>query len=441
MASQRDTDGHVDQEGLSDNLNGLQGSINLDAADLGAATAVLHDEACGDVVVTSSPPVFSALAATTTTAENRHVNPVPKQLTDRVIAAILLRIPPDAPAWLFGRIPAVSKSWKRMVSELYFRKIYQDRHRKSPPLLGFFYPHKFVMTDSHRYKTGRFNQLRTVTRHTGFFRTPNSPLLPERPDWQVRDSRHGRLLMWSGDLLTVWSPLTGGVKKMVLPELWDFDDVYWQAALVCTTEGCHHLFCHYGPFGVFMVATPRDTSGGMLVAAFYSSEDDCWYESASIENLGAVLAADGQPSVLVGSSLYFPCTAGNRIIQYEIVGKEFHVMVSLTPDRPVRSVLITIDGQLGFVVIETSQTLRSWSRADDAWIAGPVISLREQPDLHVLSSNICYPVGSAVMSGVDVVLILTEEAFTLQVGEEHLREKEILVSADFKEKRWLRGRG
>jgi hypothetical protein len=58
-------------------------------------------------------------------------------LMDELIEQLLLRLPPEEPAWLV-RASAVCKPWRRILAAPRFRRRYREFHG-TPPVLGFFH--------------------------------------------------------------------------------------------------------------------------------------------------------------------------------------------------------------------------------------------------------------------------------------------------------------
>ena len=61
----------------------------------------------------------------------------PPALPDELVEEILLRLPPDEPAWHL-RASLISKDWGRAISSPAFRRRLHDFHR-TPPVLGFLH--------------------------------------------------------------------------------------------------------------------------------------------------------------------------------------------------------------------------------------------------------------------------------------------------------------
>ncbi|KAM0857435.1 hypothetical protein ACQ4PT_048476 [Festuca glaucescens] len=67
----------------------------------------------------------------------RHRRASPPALPDELVEEILLRLPPDEPAWLL-RASLVCKAWGGAVSHPSFRRRLHELHR-TPPVLGFLH--------------------------------------------------------------------------------------------------------------------------------------------------------------------------------------------------------------------------------------------------------------------------------------------------------------
>ncbi|CAN6202890.1 unnamed protein product [Urochloa humidicola] len=102
------------------------------------------------------------------------------ELLEELVEEILLRMPPDEPAYLF-RAALVCKSWCRILSDRGFHRRYRVFHR-TPPLLGYLHNlcyHPIIP---------RFVHTSTVSPFT------NPPPLGHTRHWRAVDCRHGRVL-------------------------------------------------------------------------------------------------------------------------------------------------------------------------------------------------------------------------------------------------------
>ncbi|CAN6349590.1 unnamed protein product [Urochloa humidicola] len=104
--------------------------------------------------------------------------PPPPELSDDLVGEILLRLPPDDPAWLL-RSSLACKRWRRILADPAFRRRHRELH-PAPSIVGFL---RIVRGDAPY--ASRF--------------IPNSPAsgfpaARDFPGWLPLDCRHGRAL-------------------------------------------------------------------------------------------------------------------------------------------------------------------------------------------------------------------------------------------------------
>jgi hypothetical protein len=133
--------------------------------------------------------------------------PLP-QLTEDLVAEVLLRLPPAEPASLF-RATALSRIWNQRVSNQDAVRRYREHHGV-PPLLGFF--------QNKEYSDDRRPRFVPICKPSPPFAQPNFG----GDDWMALDYRHGRLLVHTvevqpSSLLRVWNPITGQQEEVPLP--------------------------------------------------------------------------------------------------------------------------------------------------------------------------------------------------------------------------------
>jgi hypothetical protein len=187
----------------------------------------------------------------------------PPTLPDEIIEEILLRLPPDEPAWLL-RASLVCKAWGGAISHPSFRRRLHELH-KTPPVLGFL----------HNWSHGRIRDFIPTT-PSAF-----SLAAPDRRFWRALDCRHGRALFLSKgedneeeEELLPWEPTTGADRRKEEEELLPWELLVWEpitgaqqhipmpaafrggwpsAAVFCAADGCDHRDCLGGPFRVVVV--------------------------------------------------------------------------------------------------------------------------------------------------------------------------------------------
>ncbi|EAZ38546.1 hypothetical protein OsJ_22933 [Oryza sativa Japonica Group] len=190
-------------------------------------------------------------------------------LTDDLIAEILLRLRPSEPACLV-RASAVCKPWRRLLTDQAFLRRYRDFHG-APPLLGFL----------HNVAGGG----------------------EDRADF------------------TVWHPMAGRRRRLPRPDLPYF--MSYAAAVLCSAVGCNHLDCRGGgPFLVVVVGIDEpEQQNSRPWATVYSSDSDSWSPTTS-DYLNLTLTpncdVDRKPAALVGDALHFALAEGSGIIKYNM---------------------------------------------------------------------------------------------------------------------------
>ena len=283
---------------------------------------------------------------------------------------ILLRLPPDEPAYL-ARAALVCKPWRRLLTDQAFLRSYRAFH-PTPPMLGFV-----LNLKEHSGGMARFFP-------TSSFRPVNS----DYPGMKVLDARHGRVLLQTAmdEELVVWDPVTD--EEWKIPEVPDFA-LGFNAAVLCAAAGCDHLDCHGGPFSVAFVGSDDH---GMTFACTYSSEIGSWSQRIEIEEPAFV---DGRPSVLVGNTVYFTCDPYNnfKIVGYNVVAQELTVIWPPSQHEYYSCTVIVKaeDGTLGFAGVQNGR-LYLWSvnadpDGDVEWVQRRVIHITRRCSALVASRN------------------------------------------------------
>ncbi|KAM0923320.1 hypothetical protein ACQ4PT_005621 [Festuca glaucescens] len=200
---------------------------------------------------------------------------------DDLLSEIPFR-PPPQPSSL-PRASAVCKRWCSVVSAPRFIRRFRLRHRRNPPILGFFrdaadgihfHP---TMDHPNHVPSGRF-----------FLQFHGCTLI---------GCRHGLVLAMdaSWDQFLVWDPVTGDKHRAATPPGFGMDKILIDGT-VLRAAGDH--------FMVVLVGYKQEQDP-LAVACFYSLETSVW--SNLIETPAAEDAMDyaGMPAVLVGDSLFW----------------------------------------------------------------------------------------------------------------------------------------
>ncbi|CAL4915373.1 unnamed protein product [Urochloa decumbens] len=286
-------------------------------------------------------------------------------LVDELIEEVLFRFSPDDPALLF-RAALVCKRWRRLVSDPGFRRRFREFHR-SPPTLGIL-----CKTVAARFT------------HTRFYRTsPSCPPIRDRRDWDVLDSRHGRVLMANAlDKLVVWDPITEDQQELApLPRHAGCAPNGSLAALcagaLCTNGSlavlcagaagggsCDHLDCHRNPFLVVFVGNDSE----VMFSCVYSSEDGTWRSEPTVAAHHPHDRLEMSSSAFAGNALYFLFLRRSKILKYDLGTREMSV-IHLPPGSDGvygELALMTMEdnSSLGFARRE-GYTLNLWSMEAD----------------------------------------------------------------------------
>ncbi|RCV09332.1 hypothetical protein SETIT_2G019000v2 [Setaria italica] len=272
--------------------------------------------------------------------------PLMEALMEELIEEILLRTPPDEPAYLM-RATLVCKAWRIILFNRGFLRRYREFH-KTPPLLGYLF----------YYNTSIVPQFVPISLASTF-----SP--PEAYDDRTcLDYRHGRAIyIYARRSYIIWDPITGDKHLIMVPATYHHSyytimerGYYCTATVLCAVDGCDHLNCHGGPFHVIFVETY--IVNGVLVAwtSMYSSATCTWSTSTSINVDNHI---DGTRCLLIGASLYVPLEHGISILKYDLSS---HGLSLVNTPRMSRAIMMKADdGGLGFaVVLENCIYLMSW---------------------------------------------------------------------------------
>ncbi|CAO2199956.1 unnamed protein product, partial [Urochloa humidicola] len=311
----------------------------------------------------------------------------PPELPEELIEEVLLRISPTDPASL-AHAALVSKRWCRLVTGRGFRRRFRERHRDSPPLLGFL----FNRADTARFvPTSSFRGLLAL--HSAHGR-----VLLHHADWNKKD------------LLVMWDPITNEHRELPMEPVYPYNSMdSWNAAVMCASAAaggddarCDHLDCHRGPFLVVFVGT----TGEDTFSRVYSSEAGGWskpvyarrpYDGFELGN-----------SVILGGVLYFKLDS--MVLKYNLLTQEMS-LVQLSMRTEQRIVLMaTEDGRLGFAVVR-SDRLQLWSRktGPDRWSPGRIIELGALLPIDALSVKT--QVAGFADHGAGVIFIWTSAGF------------------------------
>uniref|UniRef100_A0ACD5WPK4 Uncharacterized protein n=1 Tax=Avena sativa TaxID=4498 RepID=A0ACD5WPK4_AVESA len=205
---------------------------------------------------------------------------------DDLLSEILLRLPPQPSS--LPRASFVCKPWRCLVTDPRFFRRFELRHRRTPPLLGFFHNQgaddvSFFPTleAPNRVPPGRFS-----------LQNDNRP--------RLLGCRHGLalILLLKQPQFLVWDPVTGEQHHLAIPPWFDPAKVLATAAVLRSAARDVQVQQH---FEVVLLAA--DDKDRRMLACVYSSETGVWGNLISTPNPSGVYVF--QPAVLVENSLYW----------------------------------------------------------------------------------------------------------------------------------------
>ncbi|CAM0947644.1 unnamed protein product [Alopecurus aequalis] len=247
---------------------------------------------------------------------------------DDLLCEILLRLPPQPSS--LPRASAVCKRWRRLVSDPAFCRRFRLRHRRNPPLLGFFdkYGGYFEPTLEvpNRIPPGRF-----------------SLRLDDHDDCSLfLGCRHGLflILLSKPRKVVVWDPITGDKHHIAVPAAFDMEKTHGLvngAVLRPAGEDQHFQVVLAGAVG-------DDIRHVRALACVYSSKTGLWGNLISMPlpyEANGGQGPNGIPiptmvftdeAVLAGDSLYWKLV-GNLfgILEFDLV-KQSLAMIRVPVD-------------------------------------------------------------------------------------------------------------
>ncbi|XP_047054992.1 uncharacterized protein LOC124661177 isoform X2 [Lolium rigidum] len=276
---------------------------------------------------------------------------------DDLLCEILLRLPPQPSS--LPRASAVCKRWRRLVSDPGFFRRFRLRHRRNPPLLGFFdkyggSPFRSSLEAPNCIPPGRFS----LQRDDDYDRSMSL------------GCRHGLFLVFltKHRQVLVWDPITGDEQRIAVPPAFDEDKTVGLvngAVLRPAGEDPHFQV-------VLAVADDRQQA----LACVYSSKTGLWGDLISTP---LPSEANGSPiptmvfiedSVLAGDSLYWKLTGNFQgILEFDLAKQSLAVIrVSLDMRGEAKGLTImrAQSGGLGCLVVSYSDcAAQLWERKTD----------------------------------------------------------------------------
>ncbi|KAM0928237.1 hypothetical protein ACQ4PT_002359 [Festuca glaucescens] len=334
-------------------------------------------------------------------------------LPDELLEEILLRLPPDEPAWLL-RASLVCKSWSHAVSSPGFHRRLHELHR-APPVLGFLH--------HWRSRRGDTPQFVPTTASAFFLDAPKCRL------WQAIDCRHGRALFCSESYddpeLLVWEPTTGSEWRVSLKPVIS-RRIARSGAVFCAADGCDHRDCHGSPFRLVFVF--RVNVGPVDFVTFvrvYSSETGTWGEPTSVQCVYPLIFTN-YSSVLVGRSLLYFMSDNGFILEYDLAKHGLTLLdaVEIDSDMPPQrfNLLMGEDGGMR-VSQEWYPHLKFWTReaSHARWVLTRIINLGNLLQIRDVVDAEVRVVG--FVEGSNVIFVDTAVGlFTIELLSEQVRK-------------------
>ncbi|CAM0947646.1 unnamed protein product [Alopecurus aequalis] len=278
---------------------------------------------------------------------------------DDLLCEIFLRLPPQPSS--LPRASAVCKRWRSLVSDPSFSRRFRFRHRRDPPVLGFFdkyggRPFFPTLVAPNRIPPGRFS-------------------LQLGGDYDGSISlgcRHGLFLIFLSRRLQVlvWDPITGDKHHIAVPAPFDTKNLLVNGAVLRDAADVQH-------FQVVLAAA--DGNGEQHRRAFtciYSSKTGLWENLISTPIPNKDVSSYCIPTmvytydaVLAGDSLYW-VLAGNfsGILEFDLVKQSLAVIkvpVEIWGDRKCYRMMRAEGGGLGLLVVSGSDcTGQLWKKTD-----------------------------------------------------------------------------
>uniref|UniRef100_A0ACD5TBR1 Uncharacterized protein n=1 Tax=Avena sativa TaxID=4498 RepID=A0ACD5TBR1_AVESA len=279
---------------------------------------------------------------------------------DDLMSEILLRLPPQPSS--LPRASAVCKRWHRLVSDPGFSRRFRLRHRRNPPLLGFF----------DRY-VGR-----------SFLPTLDAPncIPPERFSFQWDDyydsslslgCRHGLYLLFLSKRhqVVVWDPITGDRHHIAFPAAFN------EKETVGLVNGA--VLRPAGEVKQFQVVLAAADGEQQAIACVYSSRTGLWgalistplpYEAGGRMPNGIriqTMVKTGN-AVMAGDSLYWQLFGYlYGILEFDLVKQSLAVIrvpVDMHGEGKCLKMMRAESGGLGCLVL-SYYTAQLWERKTD----------------------------------------------------------------------------
>ncbi|KAM0913577.1 hypothetical protein ACQ4PT_012075 [Festuca glaucescens] len=291
---------------------------------------------------------------------------------DDLLDQILLRMSP-LPSSL-PRASLVSHRWRRLVSDPKFLRRFRLRHRRNPPLLGFFdmcfqdLRFQPTLEAPNRVPPGRFS------------------LHFDDNSFRLASSRHGLVLVFREQRkqVLVWDPVTAGHHHIAIPPGFVGRPGFHGAVLRAAQDVRHFQ-------AVLIMADHDDPQHRRVLACIYSSETGVWGDIISaplpprVPTSVRIVFVHSKPAVLVDNSLYW-MLAGDLvgILEFDLERKSIALIQPpvdvFTEGKFGFTVMRAESGGLGFLFISKpdygTSNIQLWKRKNIAtWVLERTIEL------------------------------------------------------------------
>ncbi|XP_047057528.1 uncharacterized protein LOC124663945 [Lolium rigidum] len=276
---------------------------------------------------------------------------------DDLLWEILLRLPPEPSS--LPRASAVCKRWRRLVSDPGFFRRFRLRHRRNPPLLGFFEkyggsPFLSTLEAPNCIPPGRFS----LQRDDDYDRS--IPL----------GCRHGLFLIFLTKLRQVllWDPITRDEQRIAVPAAFDSEKTIGMVSGAVLRPA--------GEDPYFQVVLTAADHKHQALACVYSSKTGIW---GNLISTPLTYQANGSRiptmvyfdvSLLAGDSLYWKLAGRFQGILESDLVKQSLAVIPVTLDMCGQGRCFKImraeGGGLGCLVVSyTDCTAQLWKRKTD----------------------------------------------------------------------------
>ncbi|GJM95662.1 hypothetical protein PR202_ga12431 [Eleusine coracana subsp. coracana] len=299
--------------------------------------------------------------------------------SEDTLSEILVRLPP-APSTLL-RASLVSKLWHRLTSDPDFLRRFRARHRRNPPLLGFF------IENSHGlYFAPALEPPDRVPGDRFSFPPMDDVSVGEWRFFKLREQllscRHGLVLRFHRMCLRgvqVWDPLTGDVSHISNPCKFNTDLVVvgevLRAAGDVNGDGCSRHF------EVVLLVT--DLQNAQAFTSVYSSETGVWGNPMSIvcPSIWPVPTS----GTLIGRSLYWSLLGEPHwLLEFDLDKQSLSVVdvKLLSPSVKGLIWIMLVDGVVGCLFLSVQDKIELWKRSSDydgvaGWVLARAFKLDE----------------------------------------------------------------